>query len=310
MKTLAVINPRSAAGHTATSTGRISRLLAPLGPSLEMVVTSGPRDATTRTRQALRDGFERIVAVGGDGTVNEVVNGFFEHGARVNPDAELGIIEFGTGGDLRKTLGIPGNPEAAVHRIVSGSRRPIDVGRVRVVQAGEPPDERLFVNVASFGISGNVVHHVDGNPSFKRAARGLAFAIAAAVEVMSYRPRRVRLTLDDAPPEELDLIACAICNARYFGGGMQIAPMAEPDDGLLDVIVISNAPKAVLLATIPALFKGRHMEKSCVRHARVRTVHAELLDPTHAMFVETDGESHGNLDAGFDLLPEPLFLRC
>ena len=309
MRTMAVINPRSAAGRTATATGRISRLLAPLGP-VKLAVTSGPRDATTRTRQALRDGFDRIVAVGGDGTVNEVVNGFFEHGSPVNPDAELGIIEFGTGGDLRKTLGIPGDPETAVHRIVSGSRRPIDVGRVRVSCANGSPDERLFVNVASFGLSGNVVHHVDGSPSFKRVARGLAFAISAAVEVLSYASRRVRLGFDGAPPEEVELIACAVCNARYFGGGMHIAPMARPDDGLLDVIMVNNAPKLELLATIPALYTGRHMEKSCVRHVRARTVHATLTDPDVAMFVETDGESHGKLDAVFDLLPEQLMLRC
>ncbi len=304
-----MVNPRSAAGRTATAAGRISRLLAPLGP-VELAVTSGPRDATTRTRQALWDGFERIVAVGGDGTVNEVVNGFFERGSPVNPDAELGVIEFGTGGDLRKTLGIPGNPQTAVHRIVSGSRRPIDVGRVRASCAKGPQDERLFINVASFGLSGNVVHQVDGNPSFKRVARGLAFAISAAVEVLSYAPRRVRLRLDGALPEEADLIACAVCNARYFGGGMHIAPMARPDDGLLDVIMVHNAPRLELLSTIPALFNGRHMEKSCVRHARARTVHATLTDPGDVMFVETDGESHGKLDASFDLLPQSLILRC
>lgn len=310
MKTLAVINPRSGAGRMATTSGRIARLLAPLGPSLDLAFTSGPMDAARCTRQGLKDGVERIVAVGGDGTVNEVVNGFFDHGAAVNPDAELAIVEFGTGGDLRKTLGIPDDPRAAVARIVSGSPHRMDVGRLSLNGHNGRPTERLFLNVASFGVSGNTVRRVDGNQRFKRITGGLAYAVAAFVEVMSYQPRRVRITLDNQPTEEIDLIACAVCNGRYFGGGMKIAPMAEPDDGWFDVITIEKAPKLELLSTIPALFTGRHLEKSCVRHVRARRVSAELVESGKQMFVETDGESAGLLTARFDVLPKVLTLRC
>lgn len=305
-----MINPRSAAGRTAAAAGGISRLLAPLGPSLDLVVTMGPQDATIRTRQALTTGVERVVAIGGDGTVNEVVNGFFDHGVLVNPNAELAIVELGTGGDLRKTFGIPSDSEAAVERILAGTGRRIDVGRVRMIGADGAPFERLFINVVSFGLSGSTVRRVDGNQRFKRLAGGLAYITAAAVEAMSYAPRHVRLSFDDRPPEALDLIACAICNGRYFGGGLHIAPMAEPDDGWLDVIMISTARKHELLATIPALFTGRHLEKPWVRHVRVRTIRAEIARTDRAVFVETDGESAGQLDATFDLLPRALTFRC
>jgi diacylglycerol kinase family enzyme len=172
------------------------------------------------------------------------------------------------------------------------------------------PFERLFINVASFGLSGSTVRRVDGNPRFKRVAGGLAYVMAAAVEAMAYVPRRVLLSFDDGPPEALDLIACAVCNARYFGGGLHIAPMAEPDDGWLDVILIGTARKHELLATIPALFTGRHLEKPWVRHVRVRALGAEIARAGPAVFVETDGESAGQLGATFDLLPRVLTFRC
>jgi len=310
MKTLAVVNPRSAAGRTAAATSRIRRILEPLGPAIELVFTSGPLDATLRTRQALREGFTRIVALGGDGTVNEVVNGFFEQGTNLYPDAELGLVEFGTGGDLRKTLGIPGNPEAAVSRIVSGSLRRIDVGRARFTGSDGRPAERLFANVASFGLSANTVQRVDGNQRFKRMAGGLAYALSGAAEVMAYKAQRVRLRIDDQREEEPELILCAVANARYFGGGLEIAPMADLSDGWLDVITIANAPKLELLGTIPLLFQGRHLEKPFVRHTRARTITATLIDPARRMFVETDGESAGQLDVTFDLLPQALTIRC
>lgn len=304
-----MVNPRSAAGRTATVTGRIRRILEPLG-SIELAFTTGPMDATVRTRQALRDGFARIVALGGDGTVNEVVNGFFEQGANAFPDVELGIVEFGTGGDLRKTLGIPGDAEAAVARIMSGSRRLIDVGRARFVDRNGRPGERLFVNVASFGLSANTVHRVDGNQRFKRLAGGLAYAVGGAAEVMSFVPQPVQLRIDDQPDLVLNLVFCAVANARYFGGGLEIAPMADVTDGLLDIITIENAPKLDLLRTIPLLFQGRHLEKPFVHHIRARTVTATLVDPARRMFVETDGESAGQLDVTFDVLQEALAIRC
>jgi YegS/Rv2252/BmrU family lipid kinase len=310
MKTLAVVNPRSAAGRTATATGRIRRLLQPLGTSVELAFTTGPLDATHRTRQALRDGIERIVALGGDGTVNEVVNGFFEDGAPVNSHAELGVVEFGTGGDLRKTLGIPGNPQVAVARIASGSPRLIDVGRARFTATDGRPAERLFVNVASFGLSANTVHRVDGNQRFKRLAGGLAYALGGAAEVLAYTPPRVRMRIDAQPEEVVELVLCAVANARYFGGGLEIAPMANLEDGLLDIITIANAPRLELLATIPLVFQGRHLEKPFVRHVRARTITATLEDPAGQMFTETDGESAGRLAVTYDLLPQALTIRC
>lgn len=309
MKTLAVVNPRSAAGRTATATGRIRRILEPLG-SMELVFTTGRMDAAVRTRQALRDGFTRIVALGGDGTVNEVVNGFFELGVNVFPGAELGIVEFGTGGDLRKTLGIPGDPEAAVARIVTGSRRLIDVGRARFVDRDGRPGERLFVNVASFGLSANTVHRVDGNQRFKRFAGGLAYAVGGAAEIMSFVAQPVQLRIDNQPEAEMKLVFCAVANARYFGGGLEIAPMADVTDGQLDIITIANAPKLDLLRTIPLLFQGRHLEKPFVHHVRATTITATLVDPAGEMFVETDGESAGQLGVTFDVLPRSLSVRC
>lgn len=306
MRTLAIVNPGSRAGRTSVLSGRIARLLAPLGSPVELAFTLGPMDAALRTSAALRDGVERIVAVGGDGTVNEVVNGFFSEGAPINPDARLGIVEFGTGGDLRKTLGIPGRPEAAVERIARGATRRIDVGCVWSADRDAQPRRRLFANVASLGLSASTVHRVDGNPRFKRFAGSLAYAAGAAWEVLRYAPRRLQFSFDDAPPVELDIVACAVANARYFGGGMQIAPGAVIDDGWLDLVMVSRAPMLELLGTIPAVFTGSHIGRPCVSYARVRTLTVTCETTDVPTYVETDGESAGQLPGRFEVLPAAL----
>src|SRR5690606_5587612 len=161
MKTFAVINPSSSGGKTGRDVETIARRLADVTGPLTVVMTKGPMDATRLTAHALQQGYERVVAVGGDGTINEVVNGFFLNGSAINPEAELALLNLGTGGDFRKTFDIDAGFDASLARIAEGRPRRIDVGRLSFVSSDGKTGSRHFANIASFGMSGDVVDRVN-----------------------------------------------------------------------------------------------------------------------------------------------------
>jgi diacylglycerol kinase family enzyme len=168
MKTLAVINPRSAGGRTGRDAELIARRLAEISGPLTVALTSGPLDAARITTRALLEGFERIVAVGGDGTINEVVNGFFHEGEVINPEAELSLLNMGTGGDFRKTFEMGAGLEPSLQRIAEGMARRIDVGCLSFVSPEGQSGKRYFANIASFGLSGEVVDRVNRGEACRR----------------------------------------------------------------------------------------------------------------------------------------------
>ncbi|MGQ0649448.1 MAG: diacylglycerol/lipid kinase family protein [Gemmatimonadaceae bacterium] len=310
MRTFAVINPHSAGGRTGRAIAGITAALERVCAPLTVAVTTGPRDAEMRTRQALRGGFERIVAVGGDGTVNEVVNGFFEGRDPVNTGAEFSLLELGTGGDFGRTFGLPGNLEPAVARIASGTVRPIDVGHVLFRTASGVARERYFANIASFGLSGDVTVRANRALRLKAHVGGLVFPWAAVTGLLRPQCYRVRLALDRGRVEELDVATVAVCNGEFFGGGMHMAPGALPDDGLFDVVVVLAVPKLRLLRTLRLIFSGKHIACPFVRRFRARSVVAEPVAPGQ-IWMEVDGETPGAmLPVRFDVVPGAIRFRC
>ena len=179
-----------------------------------------------------------MVAVGGDGTINEVVNGFFDGETLVAPKAVLGILPMGTGGDFIKTTGTSRVLVEAAQALAKGTPRAIDVGRLRYVTHEGAPGLRHFVNIASFGISGLVDRYV--NQSSKLLDGKASFYLATLRASLRYRNARCRITFDDGPVTEQAVYTAAIANGRFFGGGMKIAPEAELDDGRFDVVLIGD----------------------------------------------------------------------
>jgi len=281
------------------------------GP-LTVAMTTGPLDAVTITRHALREGFERIVAVGGDGTINEVVNGFFQDHVAINPNAELALVTNGTGGDFRRTFDIGQTLEECLERIANGRTRPIDVGRLTFVSAEGKTGERYFANIASFGMSGDVVRRVDKAKIIKRLFGRFAFTWGSLRSLMSYKARPIRLKIDTAYDELVTISTCAVANGQYFGGGMRVAPDAAPDDGMFDVIVIGDAPKREVAATLNQIYTGQHIHNPHVKVFRAHSVIATPVEATEGapVFIEADGESPGRLPAMFEVLPKSLKFRC
>jgi diacylglycerol kinase (ATP) len=303
--TLVIVNPASAGGRTGRDWPRVQRCLVDAGVDFEARITNAAGDATRLAREALREGFARVVAVGGDGTLNEVLNGFFDPETRqaVNPDAVLGMLPSGTGGDFRKTVGIPHSHAAACALLARGDVRPVDVGRVDY-HGGGAPGARWFVNIADCGIGGDVVHRV--NRSRKAAGGTLTFLYHSLAAVITFGSRMVRVDVDGRVHEG-PMQNVVVANGRYFGGGMLIAPEASVDDGLFEVVLIADLGVRRSLAGLPRLYKGRHLGRPGITALRGRVVTVTPLEQRPVLF-DVEGEQVGRAPATLTCLPRALRL--
>jgi YegS/Rv2252/BmrU family lipid kinase len=304
MRTFLVVNPESAGGATGRRWPEIlAEVLKAVGDGAEHAFTERPMHAAALTAEALRQGFRRIVAVGGDGTLNEVVNGFFQTGGEVPPDACLALVPRGTGGDFRRTFGLNGSLRETCARLC-GEVRPLDVGKVRFTRADGTAGERYFVNVASFGVSGQVDRAV--NSGSKLLGGKVAFFMASIRTLAGWRDQRVRLRVDDGPEESLGITTVAVANGQYFGGGMKVAPDANPSDGQLDVTIWSGYHLRDFVLKSGSVYDGRH-----VRWAGTRTLRCRRLEATsdEEVLLDVDGEQPGRLPASFTVLPGALRLQ-
>ena len=304
-RTVLVVNPRSQGGRLGKRWKDIADTIGRAFP-FDEALTAAPGDATRLTRDALRGGAERVVAMGGDGTINEVVNGFFdERGAPIAPDASFAVIPFGTGGDFRRTVELPTEIADAARVIAANHRRKIDVGRLEFTATGGGRALRMFANIASFGVSGVVDRLV--NESGKKLGR-LSFLAATARATWSYKNQRVQLVFDGKDRLEATINTVAIANGKYFGGAMMVAPHAELDDGQFDVVAMGDFGFGELLASGRRLYKGTHLTMAKVTARRARVVEAEPIDPAAVVELDIDGENPGRLPARFELVPSALWL--
>jgi len=300
-RTVVVVNPNSQGGRLGKRWPELADLLQRQFP-FDDVHTRGPGDATVLVREALRAGAERIVAIGGDGTVNEVINGFFERGKSIAPTASFALIPYGTGGDFRRSIEMPTETHEAAKVIAANHTRTIDVGRLDFVGTDGHPATRMFANIASFGVSGVVDRLV--NESGKKLGR-LSFALATARATWSYKNQRVQLIFDgDAQNRvETTINTVAVANGKYFGGAMMVAPNAELDDGQFDVVAMGDFGFGDLLKSGRRLYKGTHLGMDKVTARRARLVEAEPIDPNAVVELDVDGEPLGRLPARFELVP-------
>jgi YegS/Rv2252/BmrU family lipid kinase len=304
VKTVVVVNPRSQNGSLGRRWPDVARVLERELGAFEHVTTAGPRDATRLARAALDDGADTVVAIGGDGTINEVANGFFDDGRPVRPEAALGVLPFGTGGDFMRTAQIPADLAAAAAVLRARRLKPIDVGRLDYTRDGGRAS-CMFVNIASFGIAG-LVDQI-ANSSSKRLGGRASFFLATVRAAMRYRNQRVRVVLDSAETLELTVQNVAVANGRYFGGGMHVAPNAELDDGAFDVIAIGDVSFFEMMTSGTRIYKGTHLALPKVTARRARTVEALPVDGAE-LLLDVDGEAPGTLPATFSVVPKALNL--
>ena len=306
-RTFVVLNPNSSNGATRKRWPEIQAAIRDaLGGPFDHAATTRPMEATTLTRDALREGYEMIVAIGGDGTNNEVVNGFFdEDGEPIRPgEPVMGLLPSATGGDFRKTVGLGSELAANAAALAGRHTRTIDVGRTTFVDHDGNETRRFFINITSFGIGGVVDAYV--NRSTKRLGGKASFFIGATKAMLAYRNRLVRIRLDDGPAEERRINNIAVANGRFFGGGMQVAPAAELDDGLFDVVTFGDLTKFQYLRLAGSIYKGEHIGRDKISHARAKKVVAES-DET--VLIDMDGEQPGKLPITLEVVPGAIRLK-
>jgi YegS/Rv2252/BmrU family lipid kinase len=302
-RSLVIVNPASAAGTTGRRWDRIAKLLrSSLGP-FEHAVTQAPGEATALSRAALRDGFEMVVAVGGDGTLNEVVGGFFDGSAPVSPQAVLGVVALGTGCDFARSID-QADLESACARLTGRRTRRIDVGLARFAGHDGAPTVRIFINVVSCGVGALVAHLV--SPRLKAVSGRLAFTLATLRALAVYRDQTVSLAFDDMPARSIAITNCAFGNGRFFGAGMQVAPEARLDDGELDVTIWSGFGLMDFIRKRHTLYDGSHVH---LPGAQVLKVRRTIATSASTVLLELDGESVGRLPAQIEVLPGALLLK-
>lgn len=297
-----IVNPEAGNGRSRKQWPRFAERLAAHGYDYEVYFTDGPGNAATIARQLARDGSGTILAIGGDGTVNEIVNGLIEDGQPVNPETRLAIIPCGTGQDLCRTLGTR-SVEMTIRALESGIAVPIDVGRITFQGAASgAPETRYFVNVADAGLGARVASRTNAAP--KTLGAVLSYLVQAVKTIAVFEPRDITLWVDDdqayAGPAHMVVFA----NGRNHAGGMLFAPSASLTDGLLDIFVLQDVSKLRLLTSIlPRVYFGKHVGQRGVLHLRGRRA---LVESSEELLVEMDGEQPGHAPATIGILPRRL----
>ena len=305
-----IVNPKSASGSTREKwAGVAADLRAHFGP-FAVAFTKAPGDGAVIAERAARGGRTFIIACGGDGTINEVVNGIMRSGE----DVELGVFPSGTGGDFRRSLEMPHGDRDAAAALRDGVTKRIDVGRVTFHDHSGTEVSRYFVNVSSAGLAAEVIKRVKSAKVFDwlpvNKLRGQAnFATSTLQEIVNLEGSTLRVRFDDGDEHQLRTIAFCVANARFFGGGMMIAPEAKLNDGLLDVINISDLTTARIILKAPALYRGTLASLDEVKMTTARRIEVSPADPSEEIFIETDGELPGRLPAVYEIVPSALRVR-
>jgi YegS/Rv2252/BmrU family lipid kinase len=309
-KPFLLVNPKSAAGATGRHFDTIAAAVREQLGDHDHAFTERQFHAAELTRKALRDGADLIIAVGGDGTINEAVNGFFEEPRPgeapkpINPAAALAVLPRGTGGDLRRTIGLDGDLRKSALRL-RGTRRPIDVGRCEFTDPEGKPAVRYFINVAGCGVGAEIVRIA--NQSSKVLGGKLTFMLASLRGLAGWSDVSVRATIDGGPAEELQITSFSIANGKYFGGGMMVAPEARLDDGLFHVTIWTGFGVSDFALKSGRMYDGTHVSLKGARTASGKKVRLEQ-GPGRVARIELDGEPVGTLPASYEVLPGALLL--
>lgn len=283
-----IVNPIAGSGRSASHFSQVEARLKDMQVPYRAVYTTRPQEASTLAEAALAAGERCIVAVGGDGTINEVAS------VLCSTDATMGILPFGTGNDLARALRIPTEPEAALQLLLRGHARPMDAGRA---------NERFFLNIAGIGFDVDVLVATD---KYKKRFNGMLPYLLGILEALTHLrslPMQVEAKDGETLHIEQDSALIVIGNGNYLGGGMMATPEASPFDGLFDICLVEKLSVGRFLRLLPSFIKGKHLSTPVVKyfHATQITVHCPV-----DCRINLDGEVCGSVPVTFTVLPGAL----
>jgi len=302
-KVFCVVNPSGGHGRAGRKWPAIETRLKARFPSLDHEMAESASHSTEVTRKALHDGHTLIVSIGGDGTANDVVNGFFDGGSVINPDAVFGLLSLGTGSDLRKSFGVPKSIDGALKVLEQGVDKRCDVGLV-TCRCDDGEGTRYFINIADLGLGGDLVVRV--NQSSKALGGFVSFLRALVVSLLGWRGKIVRLEIDGVDYGERKVDAVFVANGAFCGGGMWIAPGSSMHDGKAAVIIANHIHTLEALVMIPKLYRG-----TVSTHRKSEVLDARTLVATsdETVLLDVDGDQFGRLPARFEILPGAIRVR-
>lgn len=314
-QTLIIVNNTAAKARQAWPI--VQKRLEAAGLGFDFYETTRPGDATIRTREALRAGVNTIAVVGGDGTLSEAAQGFFEFSKRledvpsqINPEARLAILPAGTGDDFaRSQMGRREPLPKWIDILLSHCQTPANNRLVDVLYGlcDEYRTPFICLNASTMGIGGEAAARVAAHGNFMRSFSGEArFAAAALAALAGWRERRVRVSIDDSEVIEGNMNLVGVANALYAGGGMMLSPQAQIDDGKLDVVTASGLSRANIVRELARIHKGGHVANPKVRIMQGEGVSIETFSAEDAMRIEADGNVRGVTPVEFRVLPRAL----
>ncbi|MCL2178321.1 MAG: diacylglycerol kinase family lipid kinase [Proteobacteria bacterium] len=303
MRIFFVVNAHSANGETGRCWPEIhAQGMRSLG-EMNCAFTERPMDAVRLTRWALRGGYDCIVAVGGDGTLSEVVNGFFDEGGPLAPEARLAILPRGTGCDFRRTFGWTLKLDEAFERIRLRKTILVDVGFLECMGGDGKPHSRYFMNECSFGVSGEIAKRA--NDTTKVFGGKASFMLAALRAMARYSDKEVEVCMDGETPKCWPITSLTVANGAYFGGGMKVAPEANIMDGLLNITVWSNYGLSDFIWKNRSIYSGAHTRLSRTRQYTCKTLTARSRQE---VLIDCDGEQPGKLPCSIRVVPQAIRL--
>jgi diacylglycerol kinase (ATP) len=319
---LLIVNPTCGARGTARNLPRVLARVEEVLGDVVILHTSRRGHARELAREAALKGYAHIIAMGGDGTFSEVANGVLDatdstavaNGASSKTPAgpAVSLINLGTGGDFRRSVGIEAGVDHCLEALASGRERTVDVGRAAFRGIDGAAVEQYFVNVLSAGLGGLVDRYIERMPAFLGGRAGYYLAALGAVIVSQEEPLLARIRWQGHTREEIiPAYLVAICNGRWFGGGMDVAPMAVLDDGRLEVVTVTAPSKPYLADRVHGVYSGRHLEEPTVHHFPCEGLELSLGDDAaeHRFLLDVDGEALGSLPLKVDVIPRRLRVR-
>lgn len=308
-KTAFIINPGAGGKRKNNIRKAALKKISESFPDSPLRFTGTSEEAASNTRELLESGFECIAVAGGDGTFNSALQGFFadDTGTPVRKDAALAIIPIGTGGDFRKTMGIENDPLAALSLLSGTSTKPCDIGIVEYTDFEGKTKKKYFLNITSFGLSGLVDKYVQ--ESSKKLGGMLTFFISTLKAFTKYQNADVEVIIDDRDIKKLKSVLVAVANGRFFGGGMEIAPMADISDGLLEIIILGDMHLMDFIKHGSRLYGGRLTEHPDLIHKSGRKVRISPMSKKETMYMDMDGDPLGTIPATLEVIPSAINIK-
>lgn len=294
-----IINPTSGGGSAGKIWGQTRNYVESQLGKFSFEFTASKGHGIELAKRASEKGIERLVAIGGDGSISEIITGVMQSG---NRDIGISILNLGTGGDFCRTLGVSGDLKIALKQLTSGKTIHADIGILNYTDNDGNNSIRNFINIAGCGMAGEVVKSI--NQSKKRFG-SFSYYISSVKQLLSYKNKAVKIFLDNAPPISHRIVTIAIANGKYFGGGMQIAPEAKNDDGIFHITVIEdwNLFKKIFLSA--NLYNGKILKTSGVFSYTAKKVRIEA-DKDMAALIDCDGEDIGSLPMEARVVPSAV----